>query len=397
MIRLRGSTWDHVRGYAPLVATAKAYQLAHPEVEIHWDKRSLQEFADFPVERLADAYDLVVIDHPSVGTCESLRCFLALDEFVPEQTLETLARQSVGRSHLSYKYNGHQWALAIDAASHVSACRVDLLQRRNLAVPRSWDGVVDLARNLRHAGETAMAVPLIPVDSLMCLYTLCASAGEDPFSLDDQRVVSRETGLRALDQMRQLLPLLHPESLNWNPIQVLDRMSHTDEVSYCPWLFGYSNYSRPGYARFQCQFTNIPTLSGGLSQGAILGGAGLAVTSGCANPSVAVDYACFVASAECQRSVYFESGGQPGNIEAWRDPAVNRVSSDFFLNTLETLTHSYVRPRYPGYIHFQTQAGLLVHGYLRKGGHAGHLLDELDHLHRATRNSMDSSKGNERE
>lgn len=387
MIRLRGSTWNHTRGYAPLVATAKSYQLAHPEVEIHWDKRSLQDFADFPVETLAETYDLVVIDHPSVGTCELQRCFLPLDELLPEGTLETLARQSVGRSHLSYSYNGHHWALAIDAASHVSAYRPDLLQRQKLTVPRSWEQVVNLAQILHRAGQSAMAIPLIPVDSLMCFYTLCASAGEDPFSLDDQRVVSRETGLRVLDLMRQVVPLLHSECLNWNPIQILDRMSSTDDLSCCPWLFGYSNYSRPGYASFQCQFTNIPTLNGGLSKGAILGGAGLAVTSRCANPLVAADYASFVASAECQRSIYFESGGQPGNIEAWRDPAVNHASHDFFLATLETLTHAYVRPRYPGYLHFQTQAGLRVHNYLKIGGDADHLLEELDHLYRVTRNS----------
>jgi multiple sugar transport system substrate-binding protein len=370
------------------VATAKSYQATHPEVEIHWDKRSLQDFADFPVETLAEIYDLVMIDHPSVGTCELQRCFVAFDELLPARILETLARESVGSSHISYSYNGHHWALAIDAASHVSAYRPDLLQRQSLTVPRSWEQVVNLARDLHRSGETAMAVPLIPVDSLMCFYTLCASAGEDPFSLDDQRVVSRETGLRVLDLMRQVLPLLHSECLNWNPIQILDRMSSTDDVAYCPWLFGYSNYARPGYASFQCQFTNIPTPNGGLSKGAILGGAGLAVTSKCANPSVAADYASFVASADCQRIVYFESGGQPGNIEAWRDPAVNRASNGFFLNTLETLTHSYVRPRYPGYIHFQTQAGLLVHQYLKTGSQAGQLLEELDHLHCVTRNSV---------
>jgi multiple sugar transport system substrate-binding protein len=59
-----------------LAATAKSYQLNHPEVEIHWDKRSLQDFADFPVETLAGTYDLVMIDHPSVGTCELQRCFV---------------------------------------------------------------------------------------------------------------------------------------------------------------------------------------------------------------------------------------------------------------------------------------------------------------------------------
>ena len=388
MIRLRGSTWDHPRGHAPLEATAKNYELTHPQVEIHWDKRSLQDFADFPVETLAETYDLVMIDHPSVGVCELHRCFLPLDEILAAETLQALADRSVGRSHFSYFYNGHQWALALDAASHVSAYRGDLLGRHSLAVPRTWQDVLTLAQALGQCAPMTIAIPLIPVDSLMCFYTLCASANEDPFSLDDQQVVSRETGLRVLDFMRQLLPLLHPECFSWNPIQVLDQMSSTDQISYCPWLFGYSNYSRPGYASFQVQFTNIPTLNGSTSKGAILGGAGLAVTSRCVNPLVAADYASFIAGADSQRGIYFESKGQPGNLEAWRDPAVNRASNNFFLNTLETLTHSYVRPRYPGYIHFQTQAGLLLHRYLKAGGQAARVLEELDHLYRATRDSV---------
>ena len=111
MIRLRGSTWNHTRGYAPLMATAKSYQLAHPEVEIHWDKRSLQDFADFPVETLADTYDLVVIDHPSVGTCELQRCFLPLDELLPARTLETLARRLHTQKSLDLVTSGYCFSL----------------------------------------------------------------------------------------------------------------------------------------------------------------------------------------------------------------------------------------------------------------------------------------------
>ena len=393
MIQLIGTTWDHTRGYAPLAATAQAYHRDHPEVSIQWKRRSLQDLADFPIEALAESHDLVVIDHPSVGAAAHNQCFLALDELLPAESLATLAEQSVGKSHLSYHYNGHQWAVAIDAASHVSAYRPDLLSDLSIPVPKTWTDVLALAQELSRSGKTALAIPLIPVDSLMCFYTLCASSGEDPFSKDEWRVVSQETGLQALGMLSQILSLAHPESLAWNPINVLDRMSSTDEVAYCPWLFGYSNYSRPGHSTFQCHFANIPTTDGGTPRGAILGGTGLAISTRCRHPQLAADYALYVSSAACQRSIYFESGGQPGSFEAWQDPVVNQASSDFFLNTLDTVTHAYMRPRYSGYIHFQTQAGLVVHGFLRNGGKPVGVLESLNRLYHETVESMLLSKG----
>jgi multiple sugar transport system substrate-binding protein len=393
MMRLLGTTWNHTRGYAPLAATAEAYRLDHPEVNIQWEKRSLQDLADFPIEALAESHDLVVIDHPSVGAAAHSQCFLPMEELLPAESLTALAEQSVGRSHLSYHYNGHQWAVAIDAASHVSAYRPDLLKNLGIPVPKTWVEVLALARELSRSGKTALAIPLIPVDSLMCFYTLCASSGEDPFSKDARRVVSQENGLQALDMLSQVLPLSHPESLAWNPVNVLDRMSSTDEVAYCPWLFGYSNYSRQAYSAFQCHFTNIPTFNGGVPRGAILGGTGLAISTKCQYPQIAADYARYVSSADCQRSIYFESGGQPGNIAAWHDPVVNQASSDFFTNTMDTLVHAYMRPRYSGYIHFQTQAALIVHEFLRNRGNPSGVLEALNRLYLETMESTLSSKG----
>lgn len=381
MVRLLGTTWNHTRGYAPLAATASAYHLDHPEVDIQWEKRSLQEFADFLIDTLAESYDLVIVDHPSVGACAADHSFLPLDEFLPAESLSTLAEQSAGKSHSSYNYNGHQWALAIDAACHVSAYRSDLLQGLGLAVPQTWSDFLALAQELSRSGHTSVAVPLIPVDSLMCFYTLCASSTEDPFSKREQYVVSREVGLQALDMLRETVSLCHRESLSWNPIDLLDRMSSTGEVAYCPWLFGYSNYSRRAYAPFRCRFTNIPSFKGGAIRGAILGGTGLAVSSKCSNPRIAADFAAYVASAECQRGIYFENGGQPANLVAWHDPTANQASDNFFLATLETLEHAYMRPRYAGYIHFQTQAGTIVHEFLKKRGNPSRVLETLNRLY----------------
>jgi len=46
---LRGIAWDHTRGFVPMVATAQRFHELHPEIEIRWEKRSLQAFADAPI------------------------------------------------------------------------------------------------------------------------------------------------------------------------------------------------------------------------------------------------------------------------------------------------------------------------------------------------------------
>ena len=50
-----------------MVATAQRFSELNPGVEITWEKRSLQAFADEPIDKLAERYDLLVIDHPWAG------------------------------------------------------------------------------------------------------------------------------------------------------------------------------------------------------------------------------------------------------------------------------------------------------------------------------------------
>ena len=105
-IVLKGITWNHTRGYCPKVAAAQRYQELHPQVEIRWEKRSLQAFADQSIEQLAKRYDLLVIDHPSIGEAAAHGVFLPLDGLVPAEALNDSAAASVGASHASYQVNG---------------------------------------------------------------------------------------------------------------------------------------------------------------------------------------------------------------------------------------------------------------------------------------------------
>jgi multiple sugar transport system substrate-binding protein len=379
-LELRGVSWDHPRGHDCMVATAEAYRAVQPDVRIEWRTRSLQEFADFPVQRLAEDYDLLVIDHPFVGFAAADGCLLPLDEVVDPAVLADQGANSVGPSHPSYQYGGHQWALATDAAGHVSAYRPDLIEEIG-GLPRTWDEVLALAQSRQGQERAQVANPMIPVDAYCSFCTLCAAAGEPPFQ-EPERVVGRSTGHLVLGMLRVLREAAHPKSLKRNPPRTLDLMSTTDEIAYVPMLFGYSNYARPGFRPQLVRFTGVPTFDGGPSRGGILGGAGLAISAHTKHPEAAAAYAAYVASPEVQRGVYFAGGGQPGHRVAWLDEDVNAASSNFYKDTLDALDHAYLRPRYDGFMAVQEGSGELIHAWLAEGGSADALLDRLDELYR---------------
>jgi len=160
-IVLNGITWGHSRGITPLLAASQRYSELHPGIEIRWKKRTLQEFADFPIEKLTHDYDLLIIDHPWVGCAAATGSVLPLNEFLSEAYLNDQLNNSVGYSHLSYNYYDKQWALAIDAATPAASYRKDLLEKNNYRLPSTWDEVLELAK----AGK--VAVPAIPIDLLM--------------------------------------------------------------------------------------------------------------------------------------------------------------------------------------------------------------------------------------
>lgn len=381
MIELRGSTWDHTRGYDPLPVTAEAYSAQHPDVRIIWEKRTLRDFAEMALPQLALRYDLIVLDHPWIGGCAAVGSLMPLDDYLSADFLSDQAQNSVGKSHTSYMYQAHQWALAIDAASQVSAYRPDLLAQIDAEIPQTWDDVMLLANDLKRKGGGRVSTPLMHVDCFPCFFSLCANIGEQAFT-SEEIAVSRAVGQHALAMMRTLAEVGHPATLHWNPPQILDQMSMTDEIVYCPLLFGYSNFARVGYRDHLIRFTNIPLGTGGVPRGAILGGAGLAVSSRCAHPEVAADYAAFVASADVQRGMYFDHGGQPGYRGAWLDARTNAAANNFFSDTLATLDLAAMRPRYDGWIAVQDQACTLLHQFLTERGDVERTLDALDDAYR---------------
>jgi multiple sugar transport system substrate-binding protein len=395
MIELRGITWNHTRGYAPMAVTAQVFTDRRPDVSITWDRRSLWAFGEQSLDDLVAAYDLLVIDHPMIGWAARTGALVPLDEHLSPALMDQLRNGTVGSSQLSYRDGEHDYALAIDAACQVSVARPDLLESYGRGVPARWDDVLALARDTGR-----VALPLNSIDVFSAFVTLSAHLGSSPDPGAGPGAghggngggtrggdgiagfVRRETGMRVLAMLRELAGLVDEPCLTANPIAVLNRMATTDEVAYCPLLFGYTNYSRSGYAPRLLSFTNIPTVDGGPPAGACLGGAGIAVSarrlSSPAHLAAAVEYAGWVADPATQAGDFVRAGGQPAAAAAWDDPVANLLTGDFFASTRATIDASYLRPRHPGFPDFQTEAAGILREAVTGAADPQAALDAVD-------------------
>lgn len=378
-VALTGITWNHSRGFTPMAATAQRFMDAHPHVEIEWSRRSLKDFGAFPIQRLAESFDLLIIDHPFAGHAAEHSVLVPLDRHLPAEFIADQAANSVGCSHASYVSAGHLWALAVDAAAPVSGWRPDLLSRHGAEVPQTWEDVLGLA------GRGLVAVPAAPVDALMHLYMLVSALDGELFA-SSEAIGRADAVVAALELLRELVSLCGLENIDRNPIRTWEALVHGGGPAYCPLAYGYSNYGRTEYADHPLRWGGLVTLNGTRLR-SVLGGTGLAISSRCHGDALAaaLDYAAYVAGPACQTSLYATHGGQPGHRAAWLDPGLDRLTNGFFRDTLPTLDAAQLRPRYSGYIPFQDRAGDVVRDFLRDGTPARAALDAVDRLYRESR------------
>ena len=377
MRTLRGITWDHPRGIDPLRATSDRYAQT-TGIAVSWSARPLASFEDVPAEVLARDYDLLAIDHPSLGDAKRAGALLPLDDLLEPQTILERFADSAGPSQQSYQWEGEQWALGIDAACMVSAVRGDLLDPGSL--PAEWHDVPRFAASI---GRDKVLIPANPTHLYCTLLTLMEALTPDATRQPDGRPAwwaangfNPAATHPALEFLRELIAACRPDSLTANPIDVLDRLTdpHGD-VAYVPLVFQYVTYSLERRGRARATFVNPP---GG--RGSLTGGVGLAVSAFSDAPEAAGHFAAYASSPATQAGVFARAGGQPVSRTAWQDPAAARPTLDFFSGTLSTMTAAFLRPRVVGYPAFQSAASTLLHAHMADGASATTISRELTAL-----------------
>ncbi len=376
MTILKGMTWDHTRGYLSVAATAQRYHELYPEIEIQWEKRSLKHFGEFPVHKLMDDFDLMVIDHPYIGYAAKYEVFLPISDSLATDYLLDQSANSVGDSYRSYEWNKKLWALPIDAATPVAAWRADLAEKKGWVVPKTWEEL------LEGCDRGFVDVVMEDINALMNWYGMILAVGETPFQ-NESAIASEAAGVEALELLKELVRRGDPQKNKHNPIQSLNLLSSSanTEKIYSIFPYGYSNYSKRGYDDFPLVFGELPTFRGKPLRTTI-GGTGIAISSKSRHPEIAIDYARYTASPEIQRTLFTDAGGQPAHRKAWVDAENNRLSYQFFKNTLPILDRSFLRPRYVGYDQFQEHAGQVINRTLYGSQTTIETYEELNRLYR---------------
>lgn len=362
---LKGMTWDHPRGFDPVVAASKAY-FEKTGIDVQWDKRSLQAFADAPIHVLAQTYDFVVLDHPHVGQISELGALLALE--APAD-----AGASLGGSAESYLWKDQCWAYAIDAACQMSAHRSDL----HTPLPTRWEQFLT-----PEAKEFRAVTPLLPVDAFDMFMTLVAGRGGAQMPHDPTQFVAQDNGVFALNILRALYRLGPDEQVDMNPIHVLELLSETDEFASSPCLFGYVNYARAGFRKHKVAYVDMPLCQGFSRPRAILGGAGIGVSAHTAHPEEAKAYAKWITSTEVQSGVYLANNGQPANRHTWLAQRSNPDAAAFFDGGFYTIDAAWTRPREPWFLAYVDAVCEIMPDFFRKNIPVETFLETLNTLYR---------------
>lgn len=370
-VTLKGMTWSHPRGYDPMVRCSALFREL-TGIEVVWDKRSLQDFESFPVEELARAYDLIVIDHPHVGQVTAEGCLLPLDVAGREAERAALEKATVGPSYRSYLWQGRQWAFPIDAATQVQAFRPDLLP----SAPSRWEEIMRLARDGR------VLLPLRSPHALMTFYTLAANAGH-PCATERGDLIDPDAGAKIYRLIQDIVAHLDPMCFEMDPIEASEAMAGAQEIFACiPYTYGYVSYAWDHFRTRRLDFANIPSFGDQGPVGGTLGGTGIAVSARTKNAKAALDFAYWIAAAEAQKGPYAAVGGQPGHAEAWEDDDVNRSANGFYRKTRDTLEGSYLRPRHDGYMAFQAEASQRISDGLKAAEEGQAVIADVNRLFR---------------
>ena len=374
---LRGMTWSHPRGYAPLQAAAKRDAVLRDEGEciqpIDWAVQSLAVFESTSILELAATFDLIVLDHPGLGA--GLDALQPLDALISADELATWQQKYVGDSADSYFYRGHQWAVPIDAATQVCAYRPDLIG----IPPRTWSDVEKIA--MTHQ----VALPTKAPHTLLTFLGICAAV-QPRFVATDRHLVPTETALVAYSLLSRLVRAMDDELVDKDPIELLDRMA-IESIDCCPLAYGYVNYVNPPSGCHRISFADAPSWREGGTPGSVLGGTGLAISRSTKSRVQALEQLLRISSDDLQLGLIPRAGGQPAATAAWDSPDVDRDWGFFYSRTRRSQMTAWRRPRHAGWIEMQHVGSVDLLDAVQKGMDPVTAIGRVNELYRKSLHS----------
>jgi multiple sugar transport system substrate-binding protein len=383
MIRLKGLVWSHRRGYDPLIATAKTYHAAHPDVHIDWQ---IMGFHDCYHSSRCEAgsrdfeTDLVCFDYPNTGDYAANGWAVPVDEMATSEQMADLVEDADPASYGSYIVNGRLWGLPIDAATIITGYRPDLLGEDASAIPGDWDSLLEVARSF-HKPPTRYGLCNQFGNGLgayLLMEGIVAALGQAPYT-EEGATLDRDKAVRALEIVREVHRLSIPGEVQKDHGLGFSFMRNDDRVALTVATFAYGNYAG-GQAPRKIKFADMPVMPETGVRTSNIGGVGLAVHSWSKHRDVAWDYAWSVMNRDTQSGTYIENEGQPGRISALRSDQYNDPRDGFGNVLADALHGAYVRPNWPGYHYLEAGSDPVMKRFLAGDLTSDQTITELDRI-----------------
>lgn len=353
-VTVYGITWKNTRGYDPLLAGSVEWNLGHPGCQVVWEQKDWYEFEHAVIESLSGEdgrYDLIMYDHPWVGTLVDNDWLVAIDAAIGSQASRDVMERIVPPSAESYCVDGSYYAFPLDAACHVGISRTDIID--TAAIPPLWEELATWAKAVK---SKSLPYPIVlSVEGVLgsCMFlTVMASLDAPAFRSLSVGDFDPEAARYALDLLRSLITYCPPNSTHWGPWDIYSAMATQPGIGYSPSIFGYVNYFKiEPYGRHLAVLAP-PCFKGHSHSMPILGGVGLGLAHHARDRDhfdMIVDYAMFQASDDVQLRISVENNGQPAARVVWESPEVNLRFNNFYADSANAMKRAYIRPRYPGF------------------------------------------------
>src|SRR5690606_25426411 len=187
------------------------------------------------------------------GFCFDRHLVLDLNDYLTDAMTRELDQQTIGQSFSSYVFAEKLLAIPIDAATPAPSWRPDLVEGKGISLPETWTDLIALA----DTGQVIM--PGFRADLflnwLMMLHALKAKPFETP-----EQLAEKAQAIEAMSLLRRLAEPMPEEIFDWNPIQVAELLTRTDDFAYCPFAYSYGNYCRPSFVERPLQYGNLVRL-----------------------------------------------------------------------------------------------------------------------------------------
>lgn len=363
MFHLSGTTWAHTRAIAPLAAASQWFADAGGDLSVSWSTHSARQFGEGPIAALIDQFDLICFDHPHVGHVAKDGLFIPADEFLSRAELQDRRHASAGRSFESYQYEGKQWGIPVDAACTMSALSPSKIDALRIDLPRNLEDVLRLAADR----PGIVLQPFSRMTTTALFFSICVSLSNS----GPQRLHTHTFG-DSLEMLQRLFSATHAGyGVKLGSIEAMQLlMTESSSVSYVPFTYPYSCFSRTDLLPNALKFGSHPSLAAARPWHGILGGAGIAVSAKSAAPLQAFELLRWLTSTECQTVFFGACLGQPADRFAWSACSVDALTRGFFSNGLPLMDCAWLRPTDLAFGSIQSQLADELHRYL--AGACGH-------------------------